>query len=225
MVQPVFLPWRGYFHQIQKADTFIFYDDVQYVRYRWYNRNRVKTPQGPVWLTVPVHVHLGSAIDAVTIDWSRDWSSRHLKTLWCAYRRAPCFDETWPLVESIFGRRDTLLADLTVASTIEIAKALGLAERRFLRSSQFPPRAGAALTDRAIEVLLAVGTTHFLAGPTARAYLEPDKFEAAGITLEFISYDYSEYPQLHPPFDPHVSVIDLLFMEGAAAGEQIWGSA
>src|SRR6202140_4033555 len=94
ILQPSYIPWRGYFHQIQKADVFVFYDDVQYDKHGWRNRNQIKTAQGKQWLTVPVHsggaTH-GVKIRDVKIDWSKPWSQHHMRALTSAYNKAPFF--------------------------------------------------------------------------------------------------------------------------------------
>jgi hypothetical protein len=90
-----------------------------------------------------------------------------------------------------------------------------------MRSSEIKGLEGKK-TDRLIQILQAVGATHYLSGPSANNYIEPEKFEAVGITLEYMEYNYPEYPQLYPPFDSHVSVLDLLFMTGPEAASYIF---
>jgi WbqC-like protein family len=225
ILQPSYIPWRGYFHQIQKADVFVFYDDVQYDRGGWRNRNRVKTANGSIWLTIPVakkgSVETGAPINTIRIDWKRPWSKSHWTTIQQAYRKAPYFETYRELLENIYGRQPELLADFTVETTIEIAGFLGLGDRRFLRSSQL--NADGAKTDRLISILQQVGATHYISGPAARDYLEAEKLAAAGISLEYMQYEYESYPQLHPPFDPQMSIVDLLMMTGPEAPRFIWG--
>jgi len=219
ILQPSYIPWRGYFDQIRKADLFIFYDDVQYDKHGWRNRNQIKTAQGRQWLTIPVHsrgVTQGIAIKDVRIDWSRPWAENHLKALTSAYNRAPHFAEYLPLLESFYGRRDNCLADFTIETTIALSRALGLTSTRFRRASELPGIDGLK-TDRLIQILTRVGAKHYISGPSARDYIEREKFAEAGISLEYMIYNYPEYPQLYPPFDPHVTILDLLFMTGRDA--------
>lgn len=226
VLQPSYIPWRGYFHQIQKADVFVFYDDVQYDRGGWRNRNRVKTPNGPVWLTVPVDkkgsVETGAPINTIRINWNRPWTKSHWTTIRQAYQKAPFFETYREVLEDIYGRRPELLADFTIETTIEIAGILGLADKRFLRSSQLT--AAGVKTDRLVSILQQVGATHYISGPSARAYLEEEKLAAAGISLEYIQYDYQPYRQLYPPFEPQMSILDLLMMTGPEAQSHIWGT-
>jgi len=219
ILQPSYIPWRGYFDQIRKADLFIFYDDVQYDKHGWRNRNQIKTAQGRQWLTIPVHsrgVTQGIAIKDVRIDWSRPWAENHLKALTSAYNRAPHFAEYLPLLESFYGRRDNCLTDFTIETTIALSRALGLTSTRFRRASELPGIDGLK-TDRLIQILTRVGAKHYISGPSARDYNEREKFAEAGISLEYMIYNYPEYPQLYPPFDPRVTILDLLFMTGRDA--------
>lgn len=220
ILQPSYIPWRGYFDQVRRADLFIFYDDVQYDKHGWRNRNQIKTAQGKQWLTIPVHskgVTDGVPIKDVRIDWSKPWTKSHLKALTISYNRSPHFKEYLPLLESFYERRDEYLADFTIETTILLAGELGIHSTRFMRSSELSGIDGVR-TDRLIQILRQVGATHYISGPSAREYIEPVKFEQAGITLEYMEYNYPEYLQLYPPYDPYVSVLDLLFMAGKAAG-------
>jgi hypothetical protein len=113
-----------------------------------------------------------------------------------------------------------MLADLTISMIRDIAGMLGIAHTEFLRSSALD--AAGAKTDRLLDVLGKVGATHYLSGPSARAYIDERQFEAAGVALEWIDYDYPEYPQLYGPYEPHVTVLDLLFMTGDRARDYIW---
>jgi hypothetical protein len=219
VLQPSYIPWRGHFDQIRRADVFVFYDDIQYDKHGWRNRNQIKTAQGKQWLTIPVHsqgaTH-GLLIKEARIDWSRPWTKSHWKALTFAYSRAPFFRQYAGLLESFYQRRDEFLADFTIDLTVALAHALGITRTRFLRSSEMGGFSGEK-TDRLLQVLTRVGTTHYISGPSAVEYLEDGKLAAAGITFEYMHYDYPEYPQLYPPYDPYVSILDLLFMTGPDA--------
>src|SRR5512135_1269178 len=123
ILQPSYIPWRGYFDQIRRADLFIFYDDVQYDKHGWRNRNQIKTARGKQWLTIPVHsggVTQGTPIKGVRIDWSKPWAENHLKALQSSYGRAPHFKQYQPLLESFYARRDDRIADFTIETTIAL---------------------------------------------------------------------------------------------------------
>ncbi len=219
ILQPSYIPWRGYFDQIRRADLFVFYDDVQYDKRGWRNRNQIKTAQGKQWLTIPVHsrgVREGIPICDVKIDWEQPWAKNHLKSLTFAYARASYFRAYLPWLESVYSQRYELLADFTIWLTIEIARKMGITHTRFMRSSEMQGIDGHK-TDRLIQILQRVGAQHYISGPSARGYIEQEKFEAAGIGLEYMEYNYPDYPQLYPPYDPYVTVLDLLFMVGPDA--------
>lgn len=219
ILQPSYIPWRGFFDQIRQADLFVFYDDVQYDKHGWRNRNQIKTPNGKQWLTIPVSAkgavtdHV--AINEVPIVWNKAWAKEHLKTLRQHYGRAPHFKQFEPLLEEFYERHDTLLADFTVDFTIALSRALHIEHTQFIRSSTLVVEG--SRTDRLIEILKQVGADHYISGPSARDYIEEPKFTDAGIRLEYVRYDYPEYPQLFPPYDPAVSILDLLFMTGDRA--------
>ena len=219
ILQPSYIPWRGYFDQIRRADLFIFYDDVQYDKHGWRNRNQIKTAQGKQWITIPVHskgVTEGIPIKDIRIDRSKPWPKKHLNALTTAYAKAPFFAGYQPWLEIVYNREDEFLADFTINTTIELARMLRIADTRFMRSSELPNLRGDK-TDRVIDVLERVGTTHYICGPSASSYMEPEKFEDAGIPFEYMEYNYLEYPQLHSPYDPFVTILDLLFMVGEDA--------
>jgi hypothetical protein len=217
ILQPSYIPWRGYFDQIRRADLFVFYDDVQYDKRGWRNRNQIKTSHGKQWLTIPVYSRGAQTqsipIHQIPIVWDSPWNEAHLKAIFHAYSKAPHFDRYLPLLETFYRRRDEFLADFTIDFTVALARELGNSHTRFMRSSRIPGIDGQK-TDRLIQILQAVDATHYISGPSASDYIEKEKFDAAAITLEYMEYNYPEYPQLYPPFDPHVSILDLLFMTG-----------
>ena len=220
ILQPSYIPWRGVFDQIRRADLFIFYDDVQYDKHSWRNRNQIKTSQGKQWLTVPVHSR-GVQVEKIPIKNIRimqegSWNADHFKTLQYAYNKAPYFKKYLPLLGQFYDRHDEFLADFTIDFTIALARELGIEHTRFMRASELDGIDGQK-TDRLVQILKRVGATHYISGPSARDYIEGEKFAAANITLEYMEYDYPEYRQLYPPYDPFVSILDLLFMTGPQA--------
>lgn len=224
VLQPSYIPWRGFFHLIQKADIFVFYDDVQYDKHGWRNRNRIKSSTGPIWLTIPVAARgvqsRSIPIKDVKTVIETKWNEKHLRSLIQCYAKAPYIDLYTPLLESFYTKRPESLADFTIDFTITLARELGITHTKFLRSSSLP-HAGEK-TDRLISILKNLGARHYISGPSAHTYLEPEKFSAANISLEYIHYNYPEYPQLHGSFEPQLSILDLLFMVGPDASKFIW---
>jgi hypothetical protein len=224
ILQPSYVPWRGYFHQIFKSDVFVFYDDVQYDKHGWRNRNRIRTPNGSAWLTIPVHSHgnvtHGTPICEIEIDWNKAWNRKHWETIRQSYRRAPYFSQYAESVERFYAERPRFLADFTIDLTKSLCEMLGV-KTRFVRSSSL--NITGDRVDRLVEILKAVECTHYISGPSAKDYLDESKLKDAGITLEYMTYEYPEYPQIIEPFDPQVSILDLLFMTGPDAHKYIWG--
>lgn len=159
-------------------------------------------------------------IKDIRICWDRPWAQKHWTTLRHSYGRAPFFKRYEPLLEDFYSRRDELLADFAIAFTLALAGELGIRHTRFVRSSSLG--AQGVKSDRLLSLLAAVGCNHYISGPSAKAYIDELKLAAAGVSLEYMAYDYPEYAQLHPPYDPFVSILDLLFMTGPDAPRFIW---
>jgi hypothetical protein len=221
IVQSSYIPWKGYFDLIDRCDELILLDDVQYTRHDWRNRNRIKTPAGVQWLTIPVRYD-GNApprvFEAEIAD--RRWADRHARTLSQAYARAPCFDAVWPRIEPVY-RRSAAEGRLSPVNRAFIEVICELLEiDTAIRWSMDIPIAvdQPSPTDRLIALLQASGAGRYVSGPAARDYLEQERLAAAGIELEYMDYSgYPEYPQLHGAFDHHVTALDLLFSCGDQA--------
>jgi hypothetical protein len=217
IVQSCYIPWKGYFDLINLVDEFILYDDRQYTRRDWRNRNRIKTPQGSQWLTIPVEVkgRYEQRIDETQID-EPDWAEKHWRTLKHNYAAASHFDELRPALQPLYeGPFEPSLSRVN-RSFIEVLCELLEIRTAFSWSTDY--EAEGAKTERLVSLCKAAGATAYLSGPSARDYLDETQFSAAGIELEYMDYDgYPEYPQLHPPFDHAVTVLDLLFNTGSEA--------
>lgn len=226
ILQPSYIPWRGYFHLIQRADVFVFYDDVQYDKHGWRNRNRVKTATGTQWLTIPVNAS-GNVESGLLLKDARianpSFAKKHAATLRQTYARAPFLSRYAPLMDAFYSKKHDLLCDFTIETTRALAAELGIQKTRFVRSSELGVTG--ERTARLVSIVKAVGATHYISGPSAKDYLDESAFAKEGLTVEWMKYDYPAYEQLHPPFDPFVTVLDLLFMKGPEAPEYIWGGS
>jgi hypothetical protein len=220
--QSNYLPWKGYFDLMHDADVFVFYDDVQFTKNDWRNRNLIKTAGGPLWLSVPVGRSLSRRICDVVIAHDA-WQRTHWKSLRQWYGRAPFFDRYRPWLEHVYlERRWERLSALNQALTRWMAGELGVAVR-FMDSTELLPPCGSGQR-RILQLLTGLGADHYISGPAGRAYLDEQAFAAAGIRLTWKDYSgYPEYPQFFPPFEHHVSALDLLFHTGPAAAEFVWG--
>jgi hypothetical protein len=221
VLQSNYLPWKGYFDIIHDVDLFVFYDDVQFTKNDWRNRNLIKTAAGTQWITVPVGQDIGRRICDVTLPDSR-WAEVHWKTLSQNYSRAPHFRQYRELFESVYrGRAWTHLSELNRHLIEAVSRELGIGAR--FDDSRAHALQGQG-SERLLGLLQSVGAKRYVSGPAAREYLDQGAFERAGIEVTYKSYaGYPEYPQLHPPFEHRVSVVDVLFNLGPAAPGAIWG--
>ncbi|MBN2056712.1 WbqC family protein [bacterium] len=212
ILQPGYLPWLGFFDQLDLAHTFVIYDDVQYDRRGWRNRNRVKTPTGPCWLTVPVE-QKGAFHQTVlsTRIAAGEWRRKHLGTLARNYRPAPFFDRYYPAFEEILQEPFEFLVDLDLALIELIAAELGIVTT-MVRSSGLSIQGGK--TDRLVEICRYLGATHYLTGNAAHNYIDLGRFGECGIRVEFHDYVHPEYRQQFGAFLPYLSIVDLLFNHG-----------
>jgi hypothetical protein len=221
IIQSCYIPWRGFFDLISRCDEFVIYDRAQFVKRHWHNRNRIKTAAGCEWLTIPV-ISKGryeQPIDAVEI--SESWADKHWRAIELAYRRAPYFDALAATVRGWYERaaKERLLTEINAIFLIEIAKSLGVATR-IVRDTRYP--ASGAKSERLLAIIRAAGADRYLSGPSAKAYLDEALFASAGVAVEWMSYQgYEDYPQLYGPFEPAVSVLDLLFSVGREAPRYI----
>lgn len=209
VLQSNYVPWKGYFDLIAAVDEFILYDDAQFTKNDWRNRNRIKTPQGVQWLSVPVGQRIDRRIRDVVLDDPR-WQASHWKTLECNYRRAPCFDEVAAWLAPIYlGQRHATLSDLN-RTLIEAACAyLGIGTR-ITTSADY--RLSEGRSQRVLDLCVQAGANEYLSGPAARDYLEEPLFAGRGIAVRWFAYDgYPEHPQLWGPFEHAVSIVDPLF--------------
>lgn len=215
VLQPSYLPWLGYFDQIASVDAFVFYDDVQFDRNGWRNRNRIRTvsAEGWSWLTIPVLVQGFPKIIDVSIDARTPWRHKHLATLKNAYARAP-FRSLLEAFDGFFASENTSLADVTIESVRVITQTLGI-ETPLYRSSELGIEGDR--NTRLLAICEHFGADEYLSGVAAQAYLDIALFERAGIRVVWQSFEHPTYPQVHEPFVSHLSAIDALLCVGPAA--------
>lgn len=215
IIQSSFIPWRGFFDFIASVDLFVFLDDAQFTSRDWRNRNRIKTPRGAQWLTVPVrHAHVPQRICDTLVDEAQDWRTKHLGTWQANYARAPFFADVREILAAMPVRGETTISTLNLRLIRAVCDYLRIATP--LRLSTEVPAAGNR-TERLVSLVRAVGGSSYLSGPSADAYLERELFAQAGVRLEYKSYDYAAYPQLWGPFEGAVSVLDLIANCGPGA--------
>lgn len=217
ILQSNYIPWKGYFDMIAAVDEFIVYDDMQYTRRDWRNRNQIKTPQGVQWLTVPVKVKgkYEQTIRDTELDGS-EWSQVHWKTLAQNYRRAPHFDEIAAIFEPIYMQRKYTHLSVLNRELIEaVCNYLGITTKI---SNSWDYTLGEGKTERLAELCKQAGGTEYISGPSAKGYIEEHFFNEREIKLSWFGYDgYVEYPQLWGDFVHGVTILDLLFNCGKDA--------
>ena len=213
VLQPSYLPWLGFFDQVRRCDHFVFYDDVSYDKNGWRNRNRIKAASGPVWLTVPVRTkgRMSQPIHDVEITNTIPWARKHLKTVAEAYAASPHRDAYLPALAELLERPWDRLADLDIAISKLMCGWFGL-QRPMHRSSELG--IGGDRNARLLSLCQHFGVTTYLSGNAAQSYLDVGLFTDHGIQVEWQDFQHPEYPQLHGPFLPLMSALDLVLNVG-----------
>lgn len=217
ILQSSYLPWKGYFDLIAQADEFILFDDAQYTRRDWRNRNRIKTANGVQWLTIPVQVkgRFKQKINEVCVV-DPGWAPTHWHRLLQAYGHAPFFSMYRDRFESAYRGLETCKLSSINRRFIELICNILSIKTRISCSMDYRLLDGQ--TERLIGLCRSVGANRYISGPAAKGYIRSELFQEAAIDLNYMSYDgYPEYAQLHGPFDHKVSVLDLIFNVGPAA--------
>ncbi len=222
VLQSNYIPWKGYFDLIHDADVFVFYDDVQYTKNDWRNRNKVKTQAGPTWITIPTGPSLDRLVCEVRLPDPR-WQRKHWKTLEQYYGRAPHFERYRERLEDVYlVQRWESLSALNQHLITTIARDLLGIGTEFRDSRTY--RTEGQRLDRLVDLVRQTGADTYLSGPAGRDYIDPARFAGIGVQVLYKSYEgYPEYPQFFPPFEHGVTVLDLLFHTGPAAAHHIWG--
>lgn len=219
IVQSNYIPWKGYFDLVNMADEFILFDDMQYTRRDWRNRNRIKTPNGPAWLTIPVNVK-GKYYQKICETRISDpgWPAKHWKSIRHHYSKALFFKEYEKIFKTLYlDCEETLLSRVNYRFLSEICRILGITTKL---SWTMDYGVVEGKTERLVDLCQKAGATHYISGPAAKEYMDPLLFEEAGISLEYMDYTgYEPYRQLYPPFEHGVSVIDLILNEGPDAAK------
>jgi hypothetical protein len=219
--QSNYLPWKGYFDLIQSSDIFVFYDSVQYTKNDWRNRNVIKTSNGLVWLTVPVHQKsINQTINSIEIAGSH-WAKKHWKAITQSYSKSMFFNQYSDYFADIYSSKWLSLSELNQNLLMDICKLLGI-EATFIRSESFQLHGDK--NQRIIQICKELEADTYLSGPAAKSYIEPKIFEQAGVELKWMDYSgYIPYQQLYGGYESFVSILDLLFNEGPNAIQYIKG--
>jgi len=212
--QPQYLPWLGYFDKMDRADCFVLLDHVQFKKNEWQNRNRIKTAAGWQWLTVPVLHRFPQAISEVGVNNRARWSRKHLQALVLNYAAAPFFETHRAFFEEVYSRQWAQLIDLALETLGYLVDALGI-QTKLVPASSLALREAEGKTERLIAICQALGGDTYLSGCGGLDYLDRQRFADAGIRLSFQDFRCPAYPQRFGPFEPNLSVVDLLFNCGS----------
>jgi WbqC-like protein family len=226
IVQSNYIPWKGYFDLIASVDEFVLYDDAQYTRRDWRNRNQIKGRQGLQWLTIPVaasgRYHQSIRETAIA---DPGWSERHWRSIAHSYARAECFATYGPRLRAVYAAAagDELLSQVNHRFLAACCSWLGIGTKLSWSSDY---RLVPGRSERLLDLCRQTGANEYWSGPSARDYLDESMFAAAGITVRWIAYSgYPAHPQLFPPFEHCVSIVDLLLNTGDRAREFLCRSA
>lgn len=221
--QPNYIPWKGYFDLIHDVDLFVFYNDVQYTTRDWRNRNKIITPNGEKWLSIPTGSNRDRLICEVKLE-DKTWQRKHYETIEFAYSKAPFYKKYKRFFEEIYlGKTWDYLFELDQYLIEHVSKDILGIKTKFVDSRDYP-KTGAKHA-KLLSLLDSIGGVDiYESGPTAKDYIIPSDYQNKGIELVWKNYSgYPEYPQMSEQFNHQVSIIDLIFNVGEDAPYYIWG--
>ena len=216
ILQSNYIPWKGYFDLINSVDEFILYDTAQFTKNDWRNRNKIKTPRGIVWLTIPVRHNFGQTIHETIVS-DPTWGQKNWGSLLQNYAKAPHFGEYKALFENLYrdAAGEQYLSVINYRFLHQVCAILGV-RTPITWSRDY--RLVDGQTERLVDLCRQAGADEYLSGPAAKDYIQEELFSDAGIRLTYMDYSgYPEYQQLYPPFEHGVSILDLIFNEGPDA--------
>ena len=217
IVQSNYIPWKGYFDLINMVDEFVILDTVQYTRRDWRNRNKIKTPEGAQWVTIPVEVKgkYEQAINETKIS-DPKWAKKHWGSILHNYSKAKSFHHFKVYFEELYlNNNQTWLSEINYSFIEAINKLLGI-KTKISFSDQF--EVDGKKTELILKICNACNATGYISGPAAKGYFDGKMAREKNIRIHWMDYSgYPEYEQLFPPFDHHVSILDLIFNEGENA--------
>jgi hypothetical protein len=220
ILQSNYIPWKGYFDLINSVDEFILYDTAQFTKNDWRNRNRIKTPRGIAWLTIPVSHHFGQTIHETRVS-DPAWGQKHWSSLLQNYGGAPHFRDYAPRFDSLYRdmASEEYLSAINYRFLREVCEIIGIGTPiTWSRDYQLAD----GKIERLVDLCRQAGADEYLSGPAAKDYLQEEPFSDAGVTVAYMDYSgYPEYHQLYPPFEHRVSILDLIFNEGPDAGRYL----
>ncbi|MFH1460419.1 MAG: WbqC family protein [Candidatus Omnitrophota bacterium] len=221
IMQPGYIPWLGFFELMDKADLFVYLDDVQYTIRDWRNRNRIRTAQGWQWLSIPV-LHKSrreQLLKDALINNQIDWRGSHLRALEINYSKASFFSNNFSVITQILLKHWENLTDLNITMIEVIRELLGIKTPTIRASMLNNIKTGK--TQRIISICKQLQANYLYDSAAAASFIDIDLFAKEGIVVEFQNYKHPEYKQVYKPFIPYMSVLDLLFNCGRESLQNI----
>ncbi len=218
--QPVYLPWLGLFHKISLAETFVYFDQVQYLPKDWMNRNKIRTKDGSILLTVPVlrKGYRDLKTSEIEINNSINWQKKHLRSISLNYKKSPYFENYIPFFEDVYSRKWEFLGDLNEYMLKWFLDELGI-KVNFLNAKNF--KFQGEKSSLILNMCKKLDASTYIFGTLGKDYANVHEFEKNNIKLIFQDYNHPKYSQLYNEFVSHLSVIDLLFNHGPKSLEII----
>lgn len=205
--QPAYLPWLGYFDKIARSDVFVYLDTVQFEKNSFINRNQIKTPQGALWLTIPVKSrgHMEGTLLSTEIDDSQPWRRKHLKSIEMNYRKSQGFDRYFSKIEKIINISETNISDYCFQQLMFWCQELNI-KTKIVRSSTLP--INSTKSNLVLDLCKQLKADNYLSGLFGKNYLIEKDFESAGVKIEYQNYNSPIYSQLWGGFVPNLGVVD-----------------
>ena len=218
--QPVYLPWLGLFHKIALAETFVYFDQVQYLPKDWMNRNKIRTKSGSIWLTVPVlrKGYRDLKTSEIEINNSIDWQKKHFRSISLNYKKSPYFENYIPFFEDVYSRKWKFLGELNEYMLKWFLDELGI-KVNFLNAKNF--KFEGEKSSLILNMCKKLDASTYIFGTLGKDYANVHEFEKNNVKLIFQDYNHPKYSQLYSEFVSHLSVIDLLFNHGPKSLEII----
>ena len=219
--QPGYLPSLGFFKKIESAEIFVFLDDVNYSRGDWDNRNKIKTMEDSMWLTVPILNKSSKLLNQVEIDYSKDWIYKHESAIEYNYKDSPFFDLYWNEIKKIFDRKYEKLFELNIAFINYFSSILQISTKTVFSSDLDINSTG---SKKLLDICKSFSADTYISGEMGHDYLDMDIFKDENIDVIFEKFECPKYSQRYLGFKPNMSVIELLFNEGEKSKEILHNS-
>ena len=216
--QPGYLPFSGFFKKIESSDIFVYLDDVQFEKNDWDNRNKIRTSDGSIWLTVPVLHKFGQKLNEIKIVNDEEWNKKHLKAIQINYQKAPFFETYWSEIKKILDTKWDKLIDLNYEFIEYFLSKLDF-KNNIVKSSDLG--IDGTGTEKLLKICKKLNADTYLSGELGRSYLDEGIFNDANIKIIYEKYEHPKYSQVYKPFLPYMSILDLLLNEGKKSSDII----